>query len=222
MTDHDPGKDPTPGDERLRAAAEAWDERYAASPQLFREAPDETLVEIASALPPGRALDLGAGEGRNALWLAAAGWSVTAVDASAVALERAASRARAEGVEIETVRADLRTYLETVAAERPQGAFDLVVVAFVHPGPQERAELLRAAAGVVSPGGRLFVVGHHVESHGKVGPPDRANLYAEEDVHGEDLDGLEICRLERRAGKSDVADPGVDLVLLARRALASS
>jgi 2-polyprenyl-3-methyl-5-hydroxy-6-metoxy-1,4-benzoquinol methylase len=216
MTNHDAGE------ERLRAAAETWDERYASSPQLFRQSPDETLVEVASVLPPGRALDLGAGEGRNSLWLAGAGWSVTAVDASAVALERAASRARAEGTEIEIVQADLRAYLEAVTANEPDGAFDLVVVAFVHPGPQERSELLRAAAAVVSPGGHLFVVGHHLESHGKVGPPDRANLYTEDDVRAADLDGLQICRLERRAGRSDVSEPGVDLVLLARRAPAGA
>ena len=73
-----------------------WNERYAGTDRLFTDKPDETLVELAADLPPGRALDVGAGEGRNSLWLARKGWSVTAIDVSAVALTRLADNASVE------------------------------------------------------------------------------------------------------------------------------
>lgn len=67
---------------------------------MFRAEPDESLVELVSPLPPGRAVDLGAGEGRNSLWLAREGWDVVAVDASEVALDRLSRAAAVEGVEV--------------------------------------------------------------------------------------------------------------------------
>ena len=83
-----------------------WDARYAASGRLFSSEPDEALVELAGTLPPGRALDLGAGEGRNSLWLARKGWQVTAVDLSGVALARLRAQAATEHVAVDAVGAD--------------------------------------------------------------------------------------------------------------------
>ena len=72
----------------FRVLAQQWDERYAATDRVFRAVPNEMLAELVSAVSPGSAIDLGAGEGRNSLWLAGQGWSVTAVDASQVGLEK--------------------------------------------------------------------------------------------------------------------------------------
>lgn len=202
------------GAQERRAVAEEWDRRYGAEERLFRADPDETLVELARALKAGTAVDLGAGEGRNALWLAGQGWQVTAVDASEVALGRLEASAAGLGLETDVVAGDLHDFLRE--AGETGRSFDLVVVAFVHPPAAERARLLAAAAGALSPGGHLFVVAHHRDSLGQAGPPDPERLYAEEDL--EQLgDGLVVRRLERRTGVSDVAHHGVDVFLWAER-----
>jgi SAM-dependent methyltransferase len=206
-----------PGD-RLASLAGEWDRRYASVPRVFRAEPDESLAELVSPLSPGRAVDLGAGEGRNSLWLATHGWDVVAVDLSSVALERLRGFASADGLTIEAVHGDLVDYLRSGPAERVP--FDLAVLAYVHPGPDERSAILEAAAGSLVPGGYLFVVGHHVSSFGVVGPPDAARLYREDDVTAA-LKGLEIIRLQQRRGASDVQEPGTDLVVWARRPAAT-
>ncbi|MHB8437882.1 MAG: methyltransferase domain-containing protein [Acidimicrobiales bacterium] len=167
-----------------------------------------------SSLPPGSAIDLGAGEGRNSLWLARSGWDVVAMDASVVALKRLRDSAEGEGLAVNGIVADLVPCLDA-ARERGE-SFDLVVLAFVHPGPEERSALLSAASSAVARGGYLFVVGHHLASLGHSGPPDRERLYTEDEL-SHAVPELEVLRLERRSGMSDVTDPGVDVVLWARR-----
>ncbi|HVC24662.1 MAG TPA: class I SAM-dependent methyltransferase [Acidimicrobiales bacterium] len=149
-----------------------WDERYAAADWSVE--PDETLVELAGTLAPGRALDLGCGTGRNAIWLAGRGWRVTGVDASTVGLSQARERAHRAGLDLELVNGDVRTYVPQPAS------YELVVVANVHLAPGERDHLFVHAAAAVSPGGHLFVVGHHVDSLGRAGPPAPERLYTEE------------------------------------------
>ena len=180
---------------------------------MFRTEPDESLVELVTPLRPGSAVDLGAGEGRNSLWLARRGWDVTAVDASAVALDRLAAVAAAEGLSIRTVVDDL----VAISPESPEASdsFDLVVLAYVHPEGVGRAELLAAAAASLRPGGHLFVVGHHVSSFGVTGPPDADRLYTEDDLRA--VPGIEAISLKLRHGNSDVTLPGADVVLWARR-----
>jgi SAM-dependent methyltransferase len=192
-----------------------WDERYRAKPHLFRQEPDETLVELVAPLPPGTALDLGAGEGRNTLWLARRSWEVVGVDASAVALERLSSAATEEDLSVETARDDALGFLSKAADRRR--SFDLVVVAYFHPPSDDRARLLRAAGERVAPGGHLFVVAHHRDSLGRAGPPDPDRLYVEADLEPLADEGLGILRLQRRSGVSDVTDPGVDIVFWAER-----
>ena len=211
--------DATGGGGGARSVGAEWDARYRAQPQLFRPDADETLVALAAALSPGRAVDLGAGEGRNSLWLAGLGWDVLAVDASEVALRRLDAGASARGVAVRTATGDLLDYLRSAAELGTR--FDLVVVSFVHPPPAERAQLLAGAAGLVAAGGHLFVVAHHADSLGKTGPPDPERLYVESDLAGAAA-GLEVLRLERRHGPSDVPDAGVDVFLWARRAPAPS
>lgn len=189
---------------------ESWDERYAAVEQLFSSEPDTALVELVTPLTPGRAVDLGAGEGRNSLWLARQGWEVTAVDASSVALDRVRATAAAEGLSVSPTLSDIGDFLE-----RGQ-SFDLVVIANIHPAPALRAVLLRAAAGAVRPGGHLFLVGHHLDSLGRTGPPDPERLYTEEALAGA-LPGLQTLLLEKRERSHgvDTGQPAVDVVLWA-------
>jgi len=193
--------------------AEEWDRRYASTPRLFRAEPDETLVELVSPLAPGRAVDLGAGEGRNSLWLASRGWDVVAVDASKEALGRLNHSAHPEGLPLVTIAGEITTYLADIQTRGD--TFDLVVLAYVHPETAERSELLQAVASAIASGGFLFVVGHHSLSPGGTGP-DLSRFYTEDDLR-QAARGLEVLRLGQRLGSSDIAEPGTDVVLWARR-----
>jgi SAM-dependent methyltransferase len=136
--------------------AEFWDARYGESDRIWSGNPNPTLVRETSGLKPGRALDLGCGEGADAIWLAQRGWRVTATDISRVALDRAARHAAAAGA------ADLIDFQRhELASSFPTGMFDLVSAHFLHsPVDMPRERILRAAASAVAPGGVLLVVGH--------------------------------------------------------------
>jgi SAM-dependent methyltransferase len=166
-----------------------WDDRHAAHDPIESLEPDPTLARVASGLVPGRALDLAAGDGRNAIWLAARRWDVTAVDFSAVALDRARSAAAAAGVTVRWVNADLLEW-------RPEPrAFDLVTVMFLHLPRDERRGVYAAAAEAVAPGGRLLVVGHDLSNlaHGTGGPQDPGVLFTPAEIAG-DLVHLKVER----------------------------
>jgi 2-polyprenyl-3-methyl-5-hydroxy-6-metoxy-1,4-benzoquinol methylase len=129
-----------------------WNALYNERPQIWSGNPNAALVREVAALTPGSALDLGCGEGADAIWLAGNGWTVTGVDVSDVALARARQHAEAAGVAIEFVLDDL--------AESP-GEFDLVTSFFLHvPDAALREHTLRVSARSVAPGGTLLVVGH--------------------------------------------------------------
>jgi SAM-dependent methyltransferase len=132
-----------------------WDDRYAQNQRMWSGAPNAALVREVSDLAPGTALDLGCGEGGDAIWLARRGWRVTATDISGIALDRAAGHAAAAGVadRIDWQRHDL-------AESFPAGAFDLVSAHFLHSPGMPRDAVLRTAAGAVAPGGVLLIVGH--------------------------------------------------------------
>lgn len=149
-----------------------WDERYSRSQWPLH--PDPQLVDMAGELVPGRAIDLGCGTGRNAVWLAARGWDVTGVDASAVGLSQAARSAQEAGVAISLVQADLLHY------ELAPGAYELVVMANLHFPPAEREQLFAKAKAALAPGGHVFVTGHHLNSLGSGGPPSPERLYTQE------------------------------------------
>src|SRR6266540_1899105 len=160
-------------------------------------------------------LDLGCGEGRNAVWLAERGWRVTAVDFSSVALDKGRGLAQARGVSVDWVSADLRGY-------RPEpAAYDLVLVAYLHLLPAERAAMLRGAATALAPHGTLPVVGHDLANlaEGVGGPQDPAVLYTPEAVVAE-LTGLEVGRAERVRRPVDTdagTSEAVDTLVLATR-----
>ncbi|MER6302002.1 methyltransferase domain-containing protein [Kitasatospora sp. NPDC001539] len=139
-------------------SASFWESHYSRLDTRWGTQPNAVVEELVTALAPepGRALDLGCGHGGDALWLAARGWAVTAVDVSGTALDRVAARARTAGLSarVHPVRHDLaRTF--------PEGAFDLVTAGYFHtPVEIPRARILRRAAAAVAPNGLLLVVDH--------------------------------------------------------------
>ena len=193
-----------------------WDERYASTGLVWTAEPNRFVVEELAGLAAGRALDLGTGEGRNAIWLAERGWQVTAVDFSAVALGKAAKLAENRGVTgIRWVEADLREY------QPGQGSYDLVLLAYIHLPRAEFEALLQAAASALAPGGTLLMVGHDVDNiaHGHGGPQDPQILHRVDDVVT-GLTGLTIHRAEqaRRPVQTDEGERvAIDTVVRAQR-----
>lgn len=214
-------------------SAEFWDRRYTHGDIGWTLVPHPLAVAELALVPPDTsagpntpqrmALDLGAGAGRHALWLARRGWRVTAVDFSATALERTRRQAAAEELDVTTVLADLDSH------EPRQGAFGLILIAYVHTEPPQRAALLARAAKALAPGGRLVVVGHHLDNLGRglEGPSDAERMFTPERLSAE-LPDLRIERAERvvhtvttasgeresyatviRAGRATVGQPGL-------------
>jgi ubiquinone/menaquinone biosynthesis C-methylase UbiE len=153
----------------VRAAE--WDERYAERRQ-WSAGPNALVASLLADLPPGDAVDLAAGEGRHALWLAERGWRVTAVDFSAVGLER--GREQAGGDRVTWVQHDVLHWTA------PDDSSDLVLVAYLHLPEPETTALLRRAVGWLRPGGRLLVLGHDADNvaHGVGGPQETAILHS--------------------------------------------
>lgn len=131
-----------------------WDERYSESDQIWSGQPNQALIVEVADLPPGRALDVGSGEGADAVWLARRGWTVTALDVSRVALDRAARQAEIAQVQVDWVHAGVED------APLPAAGFDLVSVQYpaLRRTPEASAEHRLLAA--VAPGGTLLVVHH--------------------------------------------------------------
>ncbi|AKA07289.1 SAM-dependent methlyltransferase [Streptomyces noursei ZPM] len=152
---------------------EFWDARYAERDRIWSGNPNATLVREVGDRAPGTALELGCGEGADAIWLATQGWRVTAVDVSGVALGRAAEQAAAAGVadRIDWQRRDL-------SLSFPEGSYDLVSAQFLHnPGEVLRERILRTAVAAVAPGGVLLIVGH-------AGPPPWQHGHDHDHGHG--------------------------------------
>lgn len=143
-----------------------WDERYASAPAIWSGNVNPRLVEQASDLPPGTALEVGSGEGADAIWLARRGWQVLALDISQVALDKAAQHAAEAGPEVASrirwQQADLASWS---AAEQ----VDLVTAQFMHLPRPLLLDVHRALAAAVRPGGTLLVVGHHPDDLATLG-----------------------------------------------------
>jgi SAM-dependent methyltransferase len=173
--------------------SEDWDRRYAGSELLWTAQANRFLVSEAGDLPPGRALDLACGEGRNAVWLAERGWTVRGVDFSAVALAKAEKLAEARGVEVAWVQADLLEY------EPEPAAYDLVVVLYLQLPAAERRPIVRRAVAALARGGVFLAVAHDSSNleHGWGGPQDPAVLYSAAEMRDDLADaGVEIERAE--------------------------
>jgi SAM-dependent methyltransferase len=179
----------------MRAAD--WDERYAEKQQWSSE-PNRLVADLLADVPPGVAVDLAAGEGRHALWLAGRGWRATAVDFSGVGLDRGRAQPGAE--DVTWVVSDVRTWTTAEAS------LDLVLVAYLHLPQEDTVPLLTRAVGWLRPGGRLLVLGHDVENltAGVGGPPDPAILHSVERLAPVaallEVDRLEQVRRETPAG----------------------
>ncbi len=188
--------------------AEEWDSRYAGSDRVWSAAPNAWVATTIRGWFTGRALDLGTGEGRHAVWLAALGWQVTAVDFSAVGIERARAGARDVGAEVDWVVADVQSW------EPPAGeTFDLVLVAYLHLDD----DVLARARGWLAPGGALVVVGHSLRnlSEGVGGPSDPALLHTETGYRAAS-EGLVVEHLGEVVRHLPEGD-AIDLALVARR-----
>ncbi|MBA3491412.1 MAG: class I SAM-dependent methyltransferase [Rubrobacteraceae bacterium] len=135
-------------------AEQFWEEHYRGHGRVWSGRANPVLVDVAGSLRPRTALDLGCGEGGDAVWLAQQGWRVTAVDVSATALDRASTLAAEAGVRIDFQQHDLaRTF--------PEGAFDLVSAQYLHsPVEFPRDRVLRMAARAVASSGLLLIVAH--------------------------------------------------------------
>jgi SAM-dependent methyltransferase len=194
--------------ETLVVRAAEWDRRYAEK-QQWSDGPNALVAELLTGFPPGDAVDLAAGEGRHALWLAARGWRVTAVDFSVAGLARGQQQPGADRV---TWIAD-----DVLTWTAPDRSLDLVLVAYLHLPEDDVVGLLTRAVGWLRPGGRLLVLGHDVANiaDGVGGPQEPAILHSVERLAPVSA-LLDVDRLEqlRRTTPGGVA---LDTLLWGRR-----
>ena len=193
-----------------------WDERYSTSELIWTGRANQFVEAHLTDLEPGTAIDLGAGEGRNAVWLASRGWTVTAVDFSQVGLDKAQQLAVEHGVDIVTVQADVTTW-------QPDGQVDLVVLSYLQLPADQQRSVLEHAATWLAPGGTLFVIAHdrsNVE-RGHGGPPSADVCYNVDDTV-DALAGLDVTTAEvaeRPVETPDGTKIALDTLVIARRPL---
>lgn len=180
--------------------AREWDQRYAESDLVWSAAPNRFVADRLADLPPGRAVDVAAGEGRNSIWLAERGWEVVAVDFSLTGLDKGralqARHERGRDLRIEWLHADVLEH------DLGSAVYDLAVLAYLQlPAGQRRAAVRRSFAALV-PGGTLFLVAHDSSNltEGTGGPQDASVLFTAEQVL-DDLDGerFEVVEAQRVA-----------------------
>lgn len=180
---------------RTSKTREDWNERYSTKSLIWGAKPNQRLADEVNGLAPGRALDLGAGEGRNALWLAESGWKVEAVELSDVAVEKARQLAIGRGVSdnVEFTVADLRNY------KPGRMVYDLVVIMYLHLIWPDIKGILVGAAKAVAPGGTFLLIGHDLSNikEGYGGPKDSGILYSAEQASGIVAEELNIDAAER-------------------------
>jgi len=200
--------------------AARWDARYAAGSPWGRE-PNATIREVVTGLTPGRARDVAAGDGRHALWLAANGWRVDALDFSATAVEhgmQSATLLAANGDLPGSVRWEVA---DATTAQPEPLAYDLVLHAYLHLPTDAAVAALRLSASGVGPGGLFLLVGHDESNleHGHGGPQNPAVLTAIGAVTPPlEAAGLVVERAEVISRHVDGAPrPALDTLVLARR-----
>lgn len=193
----------------------SWEERYSSATALWSGRVNPTLAAQAADLPPGRALDVGCGEGGDTLWLASRGWQVTGLDWSQTALDRGAAQASAAGLgdRVTWVQGDVATWQPAAAA------FDLVTAHFLHPEAAVRHVLVPRLAAAVAAGGTLLWVGHGYDEHrAAVWGTDRFATAAEvlADLDLQEWDVVLAGAQPRPAGEHDHHDAD-EVVRLRRR-----
>jgi len=190
-----------------------WDRKYSETGLLWSAEPNRFVVAELAGLPPGRALDLACGEGRNAIWLAELGWRVAAVDFSEIAIAKGRERAARLGLDVDFVCADLLDY------EPEPDAYDLVLVLYLQIPAGERRLVLSRAADALAPGATFLLVGHDSTNltDGVGGPSEPSVLYTPDDIVAE-LGGLEIEKAERVLRDVEGAErPAIDALVRARK-----
>ncbi|WP_232677501.1 cyclopropane-fatty-acyl-phospholipid synthase family protein [Nocardioides sp. R-C-SC26] len=150
----------TPTDLEQMFTQTFWDERYASSTRVWSGQPNRRLVEELEALPvtgAGVAVDVGCGEGADAVWLGRQGWRTIGIDVSQVAVDRATAHAADAGLaeQVSFERADV------YAGDPVPGPADLVTSCFMHTPPESFDRIYAAIADAVAPGGTLVVLAHH-------------------------------------------------------------
>jgi len=194
-----------------------WDARYAGDELVWTATPNQFLVTEVAGLSPGTAVDLACGEGRNSVWLAEQGWTVTGVDFSPAGLAKGARLAHARDVEVDWVESTVQEWVP------PLGGSDLVAVFYLQLPEPQRGSALTLAASAVGPGGTLLVVAHDRDNpvRGFGGPPDPAVLYDVADVvHAAETAGLTVQRADQAIRMVDTDDgprQAIDTVVRAVR-----
>jgi SAM-dependent methyltransferase len=199
---------------------ESWEDRWSRAlrehgDRVGRRPPNTHLIAEIDALRPGRALDAGCGHGAEALWLAARGWQVTAIDFAATALAYAQSTAEAMGDDIaarvDWVQADLAEWTPAL------GAYDLVVCLYVHVAGSV-VDMVRRMASGVAPGGTLFLLGHRPidpATGAETAAAGQVQVSVEDAVAALDPVVWELLVADHRVRAT--ADTGVDALVRARR-----
>ena len=197
-----------------------WDEHYGQRDQVWSGRVNVQFADVVADLPPGRALDLGCGEGADAVWLAERGWNVVAVDVSETALGRAREAASSRGVSdrIEFIQLDLSDGF-------PDGTFDLVSSQFLHSTIRlDRTTILAKAARAIRPGGLLVIVDHgsappwvsKLDHHHEF--PSAEDVVAELDLSADEFERVRVEAVERQAvGPEGQERPWMDNVIVLRR-----
>jgi len=145
-----------------------WNERYAGKELMWSAGPNMLFAELAREVVPGRALDVAAGEGRNALWLAEQGWQVDAIDFSDVGIEKGRQIADRRQVSVNWIVDDVSIH------DFGLHQYDMVAALYLHTAPEERASWLQRIIDAVRPGGSFVYIGHDPSNieHGVGGPQD--------------------------------------------------
>jgi len=187
----------------MRMDAERWDARYASTDLVWSAGPNVFVEEELSYLPPGRALDLACGEGRNALWLAQRGWDVTAVDFSKVAIEKGRNverMRRTSGAGVASTFGYIRWKVADATTFTSDREFDVVVMCYVQLPEEARRAAVQHGFRTLRRGGVFLLVAHDSTNltEGTGGPQDPAMLYSAEDVLA-DLEGesFSVSRAKR-------------------------
>lgn len=170
---------------------ELWNRRYAQKEFVWTVDPNQFLVAEIKDLTPGRALDVGTGEGRNAVWLAKQGWQVAAIDFSDVGIDKGIKLAASENVSVNWICADASQY------QVPRDSFDLIVLLYFHIPRAQQSKLIRNSLNGLSSGGHFLYIGHDLTNieHGQGGPQDPDVLCTPEDLK-RDLIDCEIIKAE--------------------------